>query len=367
MRPISTLDTFKQRTLAQLAHSQEEHNFYPIGPSDLMFVQSCALCGSQNMSLLIEVRLETGLNFFATSVCNDCIYTFRTISPAVGWFKKCWKAIATQELKVFNPQVEEIRRRRYEDYWQLLSNYAPGGRMLDVGAAYGTGSSVFRDRGYRVEALEPEDDKANYIRQFHQIPVHSGTVEEITPTEGSYDLVVFAHCLEHLDHPKVALKKIAALVEPVSGILYVEVPVTRNFVTWSDALYLTHKSNFTEQNLLRLLAEVGLEVLEITWFRHTPEEPWDLGVVARPAVGVGRSEDNHTTGDSFAVEDVEALYRKGLPVSSVPPLDQVLRYRVPYIEQFYCTLRLDTKRVVEPDDWSGFIGFEPAAAPRLAA
>jgi len=353
------IDPFKQRTLDHLASKQEDARTYPISETDLTYVDRCTVCGSKSITLLTEVFLTASLNFFSTSVCDGCLYTFRSVSPSFDWFKKCWGLIATGELQVFNPEVEKIRRRRYEAYNRLLSKYAPGGRLLDVGAAYGTGSKVFQDLGYQVEALEPEDDKANYIRNFLEIPVFSGSLDNFEPSVAGYDLVLFAHCLEHLDDPTAAIAKMRELVNPSSGTLYVEVPNIWNFVSWSDALYLTHKSNFTEPNVVSLLENSGFEVLETTWFQHTPEEPWDLGIVAKPVSAQSRSGPQSPNTDGHTVRDVQELYRKGLALTSMPAPDKVLRYSVPYIEQFYCTLKLDTKRIVEPVSETDFIAFEP--------
>ena len=298
------------------------------------------------------------MNFCATSVCDDCLYTFRSISPSRDWFQARWKQISTKELEVFNPEVEEIRKRRYQQYIGLLSPYVPVGRLLDVGAAYGTGTTLFQERGFNVEALEPEDDKANYIENVLKLPVHTNPIEEFVLEKQRYDLVIFAHCLEHLDDPQFVMSRMKNLLKEETGILYVEVPNIWNFVTWSDALYLTHKSNFTEENLIAFLNASGFEVLEKVWYQHTPDEPWDLGVVLALIEPDGQTKLGFNLDDSHTLNDVRRLYRKNLPLARTPPLDRVLRYSVPYIDHFYATLRFDTKQVVEPESEPEFILFE---------
>jgi SAM-dependent methyltransferase len=241
------LDHHKTRTLARVAMKAEGHRIYPINEPDLLMVSRCSLCGSSSLSPLTEVYLEGTLNFCSTSACNDCLHTFRTISPSRQWFQQRWKQISTKKLEVFNPDVEDIRKRRYEKYNKLLSPYVAGRRMLDIGAAYGTGTKVFQEQGFDVEALEPEDDKANYIENLLKIYVYTKPVEEFVLEQRSYDLVIFAHCLEHLDQPSFVISRMKSLLKKGTGILYVEVPILWNFVTWSDAFYLTHKNNFTEK------------------------------------------------------------------------------------------------------------------------
>jgi SAM-dependent methyltransferase len=312
--------------------------------------------------LLSEVYLEGELNFHATSICSDCLFSFRSISPSLDWFKKCWSTIATGDLEVFNPEVETVRRRRYSDYHSLLAKHIQSGRCLDVGAAYGTGSQVFQEIGYQVETLEPEDDKANYIRNFLKIPVFSGSLQDFPTPKEPFDLVIFAHCLEHLDDPKSAVAKIRQLMKPDNGVLYLEIPIVWNFVTWSDALYMAHKSNFTEENIYFLLAEFGFQVLETTWFHHaSPDEPFHLGIVAKPVSNAINHRPANSGGGKHTVDEVKELFRKEFPLENVPSLDKTLRYSVRYIEQFYSTLRLDSKKAVAPANETGYILFEPAS------
>lgn len=353
------LDNFKRRTLARLATKGEGHNVYPIEVSDLFQVERCGLCGSGRISPLTEAYLESGLRFFSTSVCEECLYTFRPVSPSLQWFHRCWKAISTRKLEVFNPDIEAIRKQRYQKYYRILKEYITGGLLLDIGASYGTGAQVFRERGFDVEAVEPEDDRANYIESFFGIPVRSSSIEGLVLEPRRYNVVIFAQCLEHLDDPTHVILRVKDLLDQETGILYLEVPLIWNAVTWSDALYLTHKSNFSEENLSSLLARGGFQVLERVWIRNTESDPWELGLVLRLAQGAERDgNDQPPDNRGHTVDDVRRLYRKGLPLSRVPALDKVLRYKVSYIEQFYCTLRFDTRRMVEPAAEGDFISFE---------
>jgi len=352
------LDKFKHRALSCLAAKKEEPRTYPISKSDLLTVGKCSLCNSSRISLLAEVYLESKLNFFSTSVCNDCLYTFRDISPSFKWFQKCWKRIHTKKLEVPNPEMEEIRKRRYEEYHSFLSKYAKNGHLLDVGAGCGTGSKVFQNHGFIVEAVEPEEDKAYYLENFFNIRVCSNSIEEFVLRKKSYDLIIFAHCLEHLDNPVYVMSHIKDLLAE-SGILYLEVPILWNTVTWSDALYLAHKSNFTEENVIRLVTKSGFEILEKVQFQNTVDEPWDLGLVLKPTQGnIQTKQDYKHVQEQYTVNDVRRLYRKHIPLTEIPALDKVLRYNVPYIEQFYCTLKLESKKMLEPQSGLDYILFE---------
>jgi len=339
--------------LQALSKSESRKNFYDINESDLVKIDSCVLCGSKNITLISEVFLG-GLKFFSTATCNDCLYTFRPVSPKLEWFQKCWKQIETDKPEVFNPDVEEIRKKRYQNYCGLLSKYVQGRKVLDIGAANGNGSNVFANNGFSVECLEPEINKVNYIKKVLGLPAYNDTIESFLKTKNKYNLVLFAHCLEHLDDPVTVMSQIKNILSP-EGILYLEVPKIWNYVTWSDALYLTHKSNFTEENIISLATKNNYQVLEKIYYRHSEQDPWDMGFVLQfkdsPVVqNITGDKDQHT------VEDVLKLYHNNLPVKSIGE-KQVLQYSVPYIEHFYCTLKLESKEMTEPDPKTNIISF----------
>lgn len=353
------LDKFKTRALQCLEARNEAPRLYPIEEGDLAYVADCVICGSKSISTLTEVYLASRLKFFSTNVCHDCLYTFRSVSPSYQWFKKCWAMIATKKLEIFNPEIEEIRRERYEKYWELLSKYVKNHSVLDVGAGYGTGSRVFRERGCEVEAIEPEDDRAHYIDKTLNIPIYHTSIEEFSAGTKRYNLIIFSQCLEHLDNPGLAMSKLAGLLDADYGVLYVEIPLVWDIVTWSDALYLTHKSNFTEGNIALLAAKSGFEIVDKIRYQPGAGEPPDLGMVMKPM----RSSIRMNTGfrslkEKFGVEEIRRLYRKHLPLNQIPPLEEVIKYSVPYIDHFYYTLRLHSKRIIEPRGDSGFISFE---------
>lgn len=354
------LDAFKQRTLQYLTAKNEGQNLYSIEVADLLTVDKCAICGSNNLTILTELYLKFSLNFFTTSICNNCLYTFRSVSPSYKWFKKCWAQISTKRLEVFNSQLELARRERYERYLPLLSKYVVKHSVLDIGAGYGTGSKVFQKNGYTVECLEAEDDRANYIEKVLNLPVYHASVEEFVLQPMAYGVVLLAHCLEHSDNPAFILANIRNLLDPEGGILYVETPVIWHIVTWADALYLAHKSNFTEENLIALAENNGFKIIEKIYFKDEVDDSWNLGLVMRLDADSWHSKSPFgQSKSSYEVDEIRQLYRKGIPITPVPPLHTVITYSVPFIDHFYQTVRLDTKRIVSPRSGSGFITFEP--------
>ena len=352
-------DKFKQRAFDRSSEKGEQSTYHSVTADDLVALDRCSLCGSEAVSVLAEVYLPDGTKFFATSSCQTCLHTYRSVSPSLDWFKGCWTRISTNKLEVFNPAVEEIRKGRYEFYYDRLSKYVQSGRMLDVGASYGSGANVFKEQGFEIEAIEPEDDRANYLENYHGIPVVAPSIEEFVGSPKPYELIIMAHCLEHLDGPRYVASRLKEVLNPDSGVLYVEVPNIWNSVTWADAFYLAHKNNFSESNLVRLFEESGFRVVDRIYPWNEGEQRWDIGLILQSGnSGTTNAEDTNQPARESTLNDVRRLYRLEFPLSSTPALDSVLKYEVPGIEHFYYTLRLDDKRVVEPETVDGLIGFE---------
>lgn len=346
------IDQFKTRTLKRLQTSEKDIPSHPIGEEDLLHLDQCPVCGSKDLTLISEVQYQGKFTFFATSACSHCFFTFRSVSPGLGWFKKCWARIATDKPDVFNPEVETIRAKRYQTYADAISrNLDSKGELLDIGAAYGTGAKIFQDAGFKVEVVEPEENKRNFIERSLGIPVACHTIEELADLDKKYDAVCIANCLEHLDDPIAALQTIRGVLKP-EGVLYLDVPTLWEFVTWSDAFYLTHKCYFIEKNLTHLLGRIGFDTLETFDIHHGANDPSDIGVILK--VGPVRKGGSIDLTEKYSINDVRDMYLKHLPF---PYEEQVIKYNVDSIEHFYQTVRLDSKKPQPPTDSSGLITF----------
>ena len=339
-----SVDFFKNRTLSQLSKKNEGFYNYPINSDDLIKIDFCCLCGSNEVIILTEVYLNKQLKFNSTSTCNKCLFTYRSVSPSLKWFQKCWNIIANQKLEVFGSDIELTRERRYINYYNLVRPFVKGSLALDIGAAYGTGSKVFQNKGFNMEAVEPEDNKSNYLEKALGIKCVARTIEELINQKHNYNLLIMANCLEHLDNPFDIMKKIKNLMHP-EGILYIDVPIIWRFVSWSDAFYLTHKSYFTEENLLTFIENMGFKILNKVDIEHSKDEPLDVGLVLK-------KDDRIKNDNKFikynSVKDVQLQYRKGLPSGISIPSDYILKYNVPYIEHFFQTIKLNQHEILYP-------------------
>ena len=363
---LSTIDASKRMALKRSAVKKQRQQIYPIIKKDLLYISRCPFCRSSRLKHLAEVSLASGLLFFRTSVCRDCVYVFRSIFPSFAWFKKCWEMIDTGKLEVFNPIAEKYKKLRYKEYLIIVKRYIRRGSALEVGGGYGTGTKLFQKAGFRMEVVESEISKARYTQKSLKIPVvDDDIVHFLNTTKKQYELIIFSNCLEHLDHPVAVMNKFKHILKP-GGFVLLAVPILWDYVCWSDALYLTHKTNFDQEHLLALVLRSGFEALEmkyIPYFFDTSREIlFILTVAARPSpistIKPTPSQQKELT------DNIVKQYRHNLPFSSNLITKDVIRYEVPYIDQFFQTVNLENKTLVLPRRGKNYIRISEKSIPR---
>lgn len=154
----------------------------------------------------------------------------------------------------------------FDGYAETVRHHAPkGGRLLDVGCAYGFLLRRFEDDfetvGFDVSTHAIAE--ARHVTPASDLRVHN-ILERFPYDDRSFDVVTLTDILEHVpDTPKV-LAEVARVVSP-GGIVYVATP-NRNLIRrtlYRLADHMEHHINLLSYaELGRLLDEAGFDVLE---------------------------------------------------------------------------------------------------------
>jgi methionine biosynthesis protein MetW len=164
---------------------------------------------------------------------------------------------------------------RWESTGILLSMIPEGSRVLDVGCGTGSISCLIRDkRSADVVGLEPNADRARRTAE-RGITVEMGTFsEDVVRRHGTFDVVLFADVLEHLEDPAAMLRQVRGALRPRGRVL-ASIP---NVAHWSVRLNLlvgrfdyqptgimdaTHLRWFTRAGVARLFRDSGYRVREL--------------------------------------------------------------------------------------------------------
>ena len=191
---------------------------------------------------------------------------------------------ATKKYQSKNALKRRLIRRFIDELHSLFVAANPAQRILEVGVGEGfiSGylSECFPEKDFVGVDLS-EGDIGKLREKFPKIEAHVGNIYDLSFLEGSFDIVICAEVLEHLDEPQRGLEQIASLSpkhciftaphEP--WFMLSNLAMGKNLTRFGNDP--EHVNHFRTRSLARLLSE-HFEVLE-----QTRAYPWLLAL-ARP-------------------------------------------------------------------------------------
>lgn len=144
-----------------------------------------------------------------------------------------------------------------ESFW-LHGLADGGGRLLEVGCGDGSRILDLQKRGWAVEGQEVDANAATNARS-KGMQVHEGRLEEAALPEGSFDVILMSHVLEHLHRPVELLRQCRKLLRP-GGRLVLSTPNVeslghrvygRNWLSLDPPRHLVLHSRRSLKNVLR--------------------------------------------------------------------------------------------------------------------
>jgi len=146
-----------------------------------------------------------------------------------------------------------------------VRRYASGGRLLDVGCAY----------GYLLRRLEGDFDTWGFdvsehaLKQARRVASRSllrrhNVLETFPYGDASFDVVTLTDVLEHVPHTAGILAEVARVLKP-RGVVYIATPnrnLVRSVLYWIADRMEHHVNLLSFRELGRLLDAAGFDVLE---------------------------------------------------------------------------------------------------------
>jgi 2-polyprenyl-3-methyl-5-hydroxy-6-metoxy-1,4-benzoquinol methylase len=144
-----------------------------------------------------------------------------------------------------------------------------GRRILDAGCATGSLLAHLRSRGWNVTGVEISPC-AEYAKSERNLDVRSLSLEEADFEEGSFDMVLASHLIEHLNNPLSFLMEVKRILKK-NGRVFITTPNISGFQArlygggWRSAIF-DHLYLFSAETLTRLLKSAGFKIEKIhTW------------------------------------------------------------------------------------------------------
>ena len=138
-----------------------------------------------------------------------------------------------------------------------------GRSVLEIGCGISPYAKHLIESGYRYTAVEPSVFAAARMREMYGVDVVESSWEDAVVSQ--YDLIVFAHCLEHTKDPVNALVKCRSSLLP-SGELFIVVP------EGTDRTNPDHLVFFTIDSLRECVRRSGMSIKRFAVAQHVPHE-----------------------------------------------------------------------------------------------
>ncbi len=87
------------------------------------------------------------------------------------------------------------------------------GSLLDIGAGCGAFVKTALEAGYEAQGIEPSRWCRDYARKSFGINISAGTINELSPPQGGFDIITMFDVAEHLRDPSRDLAKIAQMTK----------------------------------------------------------------------------------------------------------------------------------------------------------
>jgi 2-polyprenyl-3-methyl-5-hydroxy-6-metoxy-1,4-benzoquinol methylase len=150
-----------------------------------------------------------------------------------------------------------------------LPRFVPGGRLLDIGCAWGGYLARMRQLGWSVYGIELNEAAAAHARDTLGLTeVGTGSFDDCRYPDGFFDVIHLSMVLEHLHDPAAGLARIGRMLRP-GGQLILSVPDISGFESrlFRDKVYTLqvpqHLHHFTPASISRLLRQSGFRVERI--------------------------------------------------------------------------------------------------------
>jgi 2-polyprenyl-3-methyl-5-hydroxy-6-metoxy-1,4-benzoquinol methylase len=236
----------------------------------------CRLCGSQDLTLWMQDGRNRDLNYYRCGNCSLWNYDL-----------ECGMDQTQYTAKYVSPEDPRHKSNRViAQSWKFLRDRVPGpGSILDIGCGNAALLHFARKEGWEVHGMELSESMAKAIEADQGIPVAVANFLDYEPAPGeAYDVVVLRHVLEHLEDPRLAMRKIGGLLRD-NGVAFLELPNTGSFAYASKRIMKNlglrnskysadwrpgHCNEFCRQAFDYLVEATGFELQEWRTYSNKP-------------------------------------------------------------------------------------------------
>lgn len=238
--------------------------------------EPCLFCGAPTRPFLdgvVDNRFGTP-GVYRVLACDSCGGRQTSPRPDSKTLKALYEAQYNYGGKTDRTYSDAREKFLFSPFYRLLlavdgdiSFHARtgAGRLIDIGCNEGRGLELYKRNGFVPEGLELNSNAASVARS-RGFSVHETLIEDFRP-ERPYDVAVLSNVLEHALSPRDMLRHVKRILAP-GGQVWISLPnvnsalAKRYGASWVNWHVPFHIAHFSQDRLLRLLAEEGFEIVD---------------------------------------------------------------------------------------------------------
>jgi hypothetical protein len=204
-------------------------------------------------------------------------------------------------------RVAEESFRRFE--------LRPGDRVIEVGSGDGFQLKCFQDLGASVLGFEPSDVLTESARRSGvptiQTLFNCEGAEQIPVNMRSAQIVLLTYTFDHLPDPKAFLSLSKQVLDPIRGVLLIEVHDFAKIVSRREICLFEHEHSIylTALSMERLLNQCGFQLLATDLLPENERRGNSLLIAAVPETNRSFQQTYLQSAEDHALDEVATIRR----------------------------------------------------------
>lgn len=177
-------------------------------------------------------------------------------------------------------EKEAMFRQLFSNVIAFIKRFVSFGKLVDIGAGVGLLVDEANKAGFDAIGFEPSKASVAAAKKQFAISLITSEFDPRIVKNGTADVVVLNHVLEHVEHPKKLLADVALSIRK-NGFLFIGVPNFGSFMAylkkgrWQSLVADQHRWHFTCETLDALVVPFGFRRVGERYENHDRGmHPW---------------------------------------------------------------------------------------------